>query len=62
MMNQSDLDKEFDMYYSPGGSNANEDGYYHEYCRLYLANVALTSQVKDLIEDRHQLQMRLNKY
>ena len=26
-----------------------EDGYYHEYCRLYLANIALTNQVKELI-------------
>ena len=39
-----------------------EDGYYHEYCRLYLANIALTSQVKELIEDKQQLMNRLSKY
>lgn len=27
-----------------------DDSYYHEYIRLYLANIALTAQVKDLVE------------
>lgn len=31
-------------------NSVQEDGYYHEYCRLYLANIALTNQVKDLID------------
>lgn len=39
-----------------------EDGYYHEYCRLYLANIALTNQVKDLIDEKNQLINRLSKY
>ncbi len=30
--------------------HANEDGYYQEYCRLFLANIALTNQIKELIE------------
>ncbi len=43
-------------------NSVQEDGYYHEYCRLYLANIALTNQVKDLIEDKNQLINRLSKY
>lgn len=49
------------VYYLLSNSS-NEDGYYHEYCRLYLANVALTSQVKELIEEKNQLMNRLSKY
>lgn len=38
-----------------------DDGsnYYHEYCRLYLANVVLTSQMKGLIAEKAELQARL---
>jgi hypothetical protein len=43
-------------------NSAQEDGYYHEYCRLYLANIALTNQVKELIEEKGQLLTRLGKY
>lgn len=42
--------------------------YYHEYCRLYLANVVLTSQVppsliqvKELLYDKSDLQSRLSR-
>jgi len=33
--------------------------YYHEYCRLFLANVVLTSQVRSLRSDKAELQRRL---
>jgi lipid II:glycine glycyltransferase (peptidoglycan interpeptide bridge formation enzyme) len=39
-----------------------EDTYYHEYVRLYLANIALTAQVKELVEEKNQLVARLSKY
>jgi hypothetical protein len=62
-MDAYELDKEFQMYPIFLSSNSSqEDGYYHEYCRLYLANIALTNQVKELIEDKNQLINRLSKY
>ncbi len=39
-----------------------EEGYYHEYCRLFLANIALTNQVKQLLEEKSHLTCRLSKY
>ena len=39
-----------------------DDTYYHEYVRLYLANIALTSQVKELVEEKKKLAVRLSKY
>jgi hypothetical protein len=35
--------------------------YYHEYCRLFLANVVLTSQVKQLLADKSELAGRLER-
>jgi hypothetical protein len=47
----------------PSRSNSTqEEGYYHEYCRLFLANIALTNQVKLLLEEKGQLSSRLGKY
>jgi hypothetical protein len=43
-------------------NSAQEEGYYHEYCRLFLANIALTNQVKQLLEEKGQLASRLSKY
>lgn len=57
-MDNLDLDH---MYLSLEHSQP-DDTYYHEYVRLYLANVALTSQVKDLVEERNRLANRLSKY
>lgn len=54
-MDQLELDKEFPMSHQ-------DDTYYHEYVRLYLANIALTAQVKELVEDRNILASRLSKY
>jgi len=39
----------------------NNFSYYHEYCRLYLANVVLTSQMKELISERLELAGRISK-
>ena len=43
-------------------NSTQEEGYYHEYCRLFLANIALTNQVKQLLEEKGQLSARLGKY
>ena len=51
-----------DVSLPPRSNTHQEDGYYHEYCRLYLANIALTSQVKELMDEKHQLISRLSKY
>lgn len=62
-MDPFELDKDFPLCSLSLISHSNqEDPYYNEYCRLYLANVALTSQMKDLIEEKHNLQSRLRQY
>jgi hypothetical protein len=33
--------------------------YYHEYCRLYLANVVLTSQLRELVNEKNELISKL---
>jgi len=35
--------------------------YYQEYCRLFIANVVLTTQMKELIAEKNELMMRLNE-
>ena len=35
--------------------------YYHEYMRLYIANVVLTNQLKELINDKNTLLQKLSK-
>jgi hypothetical protein len=35
--------------------------YYHEYCRLYLANVVLLSQMRELANERNELTSRFSK-
>lgn len=35
--------------------------YYHEYCRLYLANVVLLSQMRELVNERNELSTRFSK-
>lgn len=35
--------------------------YYHEYCRLYLANVVLLSQMRELANERNELTTRFSK-
>ena len=45
------------------GLNSHEPShnYYHEYCRLYYANVVLTSQMKELFAHKELLKQRLTK-
>lgn len=45
-MDNLELDKEFPMLYIKLFRSHQDDTYYHEYVRLYLANIALTAQVK----------------
>ena len=40
------------------GTNFN---YYHEYCRLYLANVVLLSQTRELMNERNELSSKFTK-
>ncbi len=62
-MDNLELDKEFPMYTSFLLFRSHqEDTYYHEYVRLYLANIALTAQVKQLVEEKSMLASRLSKY
>lgn len=35
--------------------------YYHEYCRLHLANVVLMSQMRELVNERNQLNTKFTK-
>ena len=35
--------------------------YYHEYCRLYLANVVLLSQLRELFNERNDLTSKFSK-
>lgn len=45
-------------------SRENEDtnfSYYHEYCRLYLANVVLLSQLRELFNERNELASKFSK-
>jgi len=41
----------------PNDQNMN---YYQEYCRLFIANVVLTNQMKELISDKNELLTRLS--
>jgi hypothetical protein len=43
---------------SQGSTNFN---YYHEYCRLYLANVVLMSQMRELVNERNELNNKFVK-
>lgn len=42
----------------PNDQNIN---YYQEYCRLYIANVVLTNQMKELIAEKNELLTRLTE-
>jgi len=42
----------------PNDQNMN---YYQEYCRLYIANVVLTNQMKELIAEKNELLTRLTE-
>lgn len=35
--------------------------YYHEYCRLHLANVVLMSQMRELVNERNELNTKFTK-
>ena len=35
--------------------------YYHEYMRLYIANVVLTNQLKELLAEKNELLAKLNR-
>lgn len=35
--------------------------YYHEYCRLHLANVVLLSQLRELFNERNELSAKFSK-
>jgi len=39
----------------------NDQNYYQEYCRLFIANVVLTTQMKELIAEKNELANRLNE-
>ena len=39
----------------------NNFNYYHEFCRLYIANVALTNQMRELFQDKNDLLTKLTK-
>jgi len=47
----------FDNMLPPNDQNMN---YYQEYCRLFIANVVLTSQMKELIAEKNELIARVN--
>lgn len=52
----------FQKFTSDGCAAKADEGacdYYQEYCRLFLANVVLTSQVRSLRADKAELQSRL---
>lgn len=42
-------------------SNCHSHNYYHEYCRLFYANVVLSSQMKELLARREQLKEKIEK-
>jgi len=42
----------------PNDQNMN---YYQEYCRLFIANVVLTNQMKELIADKNELLTKLSE-
>ena len=53
------------------GKNADDDGddeqmdynyhFYKEYCRLYFANKALTNRLQQLLNEKQELQFKLNR-
>jgi len=43
----------------PNDQNMN---YYQEYCRLFIANVVLTNQLKELIAEKNEIMNRLTEY
>ena len=44
-----------------GEDNDTNFNYYHEYCRLHLANVVLLSQLRELFNERNDLTSKFNK-
>lgn len=61
-MDSLGLDKDFHLDDMLAQNHREEDTYYHEYVRLYLANIALTSQVRELVEEKNKLACRLSRY
>ena len=61
-MDSSSLYKDLHLEDVLAANNHEEDTYYHEYVRLYLANIALTAQVKELVQERNHLAVRLSRY
>ena len=43
----------------PNDQNMN---YYQEYCRLFIANVVLTNQLKELISEKTELMNKISEY
>jgi hypothetical protein len=41
--------------------NDQNNNYYQEYCRLFIANVVLTTQMKELISEKNELLTRLSE-
>ena len=41
------------MSTDPSSETDTNFNYYHEYCRLYLANVVLMSQMRELVNERN---------
>lgn len=35
--------------------------YYHEYCRAYLSNIVLLSQMRELVNERNELNTKFSK-
>jgi len=42
----------------PNDQNSN---YYQEYCRLFIANVVLTTQMKEIIAEKNELLLKLSE-
>lgn len=39
----------------------NNFNYYHEYCRAYLSNIVLLSQMRELVNERNELTTKFSK-
>ena len=42
-------------------SDDQNTNYYQEYCRLFIANVVLTTQMKEIVAEKNEILMKLAK-
>jgi len=49
------------FYFSSVPPDDQNTNYYQEYCRLFIANVVLTTQMKELVAEKNELMARLSK-